>query len=178
MRASGMQPFLRLVRVDEAGNRLVSAATLIHAAAQRAPEVVVPASRDGGPVARENREAAAMLADDARWMLAQSVAANLEHGRAAVLPPEKRRRLVTHAHNLGLRPFDANMVIAMVQDHARSGNAALDRDLASRLSLVGDASGAGRGTRIEGGPTWRMLIAAVLLAAAMTAAMIQWVNGG
>jgi hypothetical protein len=52
------------------------------------------------------------------WMLACETQRQLE---GAVLPLERRERLVQFAKEIGIRPFDANVVIAMAQDRARRG---------------------------------------------------------
>ncbi len=57
-------------------------------------------------------------ATDPRWVLAVRTAESLE---GTVLRPEKRERLVHLGKILGLSPFDANLVIAIVQDQARRG---------------------------------------------------------
>lgn len=72
-------------------------------------------------IARENHSAAAMPAGDPRLDFATVVKSSLEGGRAAILRPERRRDLMTRADALGLRPFDANLVIAVVQEAARRG---------------------------------------------------------
>ncbi|HRQ73043.1 MAG TPA: hypothetical protein PLU35_08455 [Phycisphaerales bacterium] len=84
----------------------------------------------------ENRAAAALTASDARWAMAVRAAASLEGGRAAVLPPEKRDRLVALGGNLGLRPFDTNLVIAIVQDAARLGEGLHGPSVEPRLRLT------------------------------------------
>lgn len=73
-------------------------------------------------VARANAESAALSADDARWVFAQRVRESLDGGRAAILAPRKRQELVGEAIRGGMRPFDANLVIAIVQDEVRSGS--------------------------------------------------------
>jgi hypothetical protein len=85
-------------------------------------------------IAHENHMAA-IAADDVRWALAQQVQESLEGGRAALMRPESRRRLIDNAEKLGLRPFDANLVIAIVQDAARHGEP-LDLAASHRLALV------------------------------------------
>lgn len=72
---------------------------------------------------------------DARWVFAVRVAGKLEGGRRAILRPENRDRLHKDAKALGLRPFDASLVIAIVQDGARAGHA-LGPSAADRLALV------------------------------------------
>lgn len=57
-------------------------------------------------------------AADPRWVLAVRTAESLV---GVVLTPEKRERLVHLGKILGLSPFDANLVIAIVQDQARRG---------------------------------------------------------
>lgn len=85
-------------------------------------------------VALENRSAAAMTPADARWVLAVRTSEAIEGG--GVLAPEARVRLQRLATALGLRPFDANMVMAIVQDGVRSGEGALGGGVAERLELV------------------------------------------
>jgi hypothetical protein len=87
-------------------------------------------------VARANRQAAAIDAVDARWVFACRVATSLEGGRAAILRPEARDRLLAQAGRLGLRPFDANLVIAIVQDSARCGEEPLGLSTSERLPLI------------------------------------------
>lgn len=99
----------------------------------------VPARR----VEQENRSAATLSADDARWILARRAAEAIEGGRAAILRPEVRARLVATGERLGLRTFDANLVLAIVQDDARSGRSravnqrhTLTEEAASRIGMV------------------------------------------
>ncbi|MEO0588376.1 MAG: hypothetical protein AAF078_12145 [Planctomycetota bacterium] len=67
-----------------------------------------------------DRAAAAqpLAANDPRWVLAIRTAHELDH---TTLVPEKRQKLVRLGRSLGLNPFDANLVIAIVQDQARRG---------------------------------------------------------
>lgn len=91
-------------------------------------------------VADANRAAAGLTATDPRWVLALRVAVSLAGGRAAVLTPDKRRSMERLAGRLGLRPFDAALVIAIVQDASRRGESIADRGpgpaVAARLQLV------------------------------------------
>jgi hypothetical protein len=57
-------------------------------------------------------------ATDPRWVLAVRVAEQLD---GPVLPPERRDRLIRLGKVMGLSDFDANLVIAIVQDQARRG---------------------------------------------------------
>lgn len=82
----------------------------------------LPAAMHAGrasAVARANRAAAELPALTAQALFAASVSGSLEGGRAAALPADKRRRLVGSAVRLGIREFDAHLIIAMVQDRAR-----------------------------------------------------------
>ncbi|MBB6430465.1 hypothetical protein [Algisphaera agarilytica] len=58
--------------------------------------------------------------NDPRWVLAVRVSEQLQ---GSVLPPEKRDRLVKIGKMFGLTAFDANLIIAIVQDQARRGYA-------------------------------------------------------
>ena len=55
---------------------------------------------------------------DPRWILAVRTAEMLE---GAILRPEKRDGLTRLGTTLGLSLFDANLIIAIVQDQARRG---------------------------------------------------------
>ena len=72
-------------------------------------------------VALENRLAAGrqdLGHENPYWRLAGNVAGALD---GVILAPERRRRLLQDAHRMGVREFDANLVIALVQDRARRG---------------------------------------------------------
>lgn len=59
--------------------------------------------------------------NDPRIVFAAAVAACMEGGKAALLRVEHRNKLHKTARKLGLRVFDANLIIAIVQDAARRG---------------------------------------------------------
>ena len=101
-----------------------------------------------GRIGAENKNAARLTETDARWILARRTAAMLEGGNGepvARLRPERRRDLHDLATRLGLRAFDANLVMAVVQDAAVNEGAALSEGCRERLTMVGAARGAARG---------------------------------
>ncbi len=120
-------------------------------------------------IAQENH-AAALGVDDTRWLFARYVQESIEGGRAAIMRPQIRQRLVTQASKMGLRPFDANLVIAIVQDAARHGEN-LDETAASRLAVIPGARAAN-----PIGPLM-LLGAAVGLGAGLLALLIAWLMG-
>ena len=87
-------------------------------------------------VSRENKAAAALTSSDARWAIAAATANAIEGGTAAIISPERRRHIVHLATGLGLRPFDANLIIAIVQDAARSGQGPLGAHVIDRLTMI------------------------------------------
>lgn len=110
---------------------------------------------------------------DSRWVLAARAATWIEGGRAAILTPDKRRRLMKMAESLGLRPFDASLIIAIVQDAARSGKPVLGHDTERRLGIVAS------GRDLDG--SWsplELLMASVFLGALICFALRSWVIGG
>lgn len=119
----------------------------------------------------ENRAAAGVTEFDARWVMAARVSDALEGGRAAILRPEARSRLVSGATRMGLRPFDANLVIAIVQDAARRGEPPLGDDSADRLTLVGTPE------RVKGGSPALLLAVCAALALAWAVAIVRWLVG-
>ncbi|HZW08299.1 MAG TPA: hypothetical protein VFF69_00210 [Phycisphaerales bacterium] len=122
-------------------------------------------------VGAENRAAAAISSFDARWVMAARVSDALEGGRAAILRPEARSRLVSGAGRMGLRPFDANMVIAIVQDAARRGESPLDSDGADRLTLVGRPDESARRRPV------RQFVVAIVLAVLWAGVLLRWLIG-
>ncbi len=150
MDAPASQPALRLVGASEPP-----------------PPAATSLARAMAAIERANRESAALSHDDVRHIFAREVAGSLQGGRAAVLTPETRRRLLARAGRLGLRPFDASLVIAVTQDNARRGapSDALESD--ERLDLI----------RPERPliPTARIISLTLLAAAALLALLISWV---
>jgi hypothetical protein len=140
------------------------------------PAQVRAAARD---IARENRRAASLSQSEAREILTLRVTELLQGGRAAILTPERRTRAIRIARMLGVRDFDAHLVIAVVQDRARRGEIALPAtgvSAAGAKSAVGDdfpprSLGEGRGTIIA-----LQVAAATLLAAAMLLGVMNWLG--
>lgn len=54
--------------------------------------------------------------------LSRAVAGALEGGRAAILTPERRKLLVAGAVSSGMRPFEAQLIVAAVQEAVRHGD--------------------------------------------------------
>lgn len=122
-------------------------------------------------VSVENQAAAALDTFDARWVLAVRAADALEGSRAAVLRPEARSRLLTTARTMGLRPFDANLVLAIVQDAARQGQTPRDFETIDRLMLVGKPER----TAVRAPAFWVVISLAASVVWAM--ALIWWLAG-
>jgi hypothetical protein len=141
----------------------------------RAPEAAPWRRRhsERARVRSENLSAARLDPTDARWVLAVRASRELEGGNAAILAPERRRRLVAFALGIGLRAFDANLVIAIVQDAARCGLPALGEMTESRLTMVAEPTRARAGDRRS---TAVMLAASVLLAGAMFWGLLAWIG--
>lgn len=152
-----MNPVLRLVGADGPHSATPSRRGDIPAMDAR--------SRASERIAAENHAAAASLsALDPRWILAVQVHRELAasgSGAAAVISPESRKRLLLVGHRLGLRSFDAHMVLAIVQDQARQGLDPLGHEAQDRLRIVPASVEEGLG---GDGPTWAMAIAMSLVA--------------
>lgn len=69
-------------------------------------------------LARETARERDFDPNDARWRLATETQRALQ---GAVLAYEDRRELLALANRLGIRAFDANLILAVVQDRARRG---------------------------------------------------------
>jgi hypothetical protein len=162
-------PYLRLVR-DGARTQ----------ARTMAPPPATPDPRfepQRRAVARENQAARHNLGldpTDPRWKLALRAYAQLE---GTALTPERRRQVERTAATLGVRPFEANVIMAIVQDHARHGRGL--PDAAATLALL-DAPAtpvAGRAssdTRV----IWLRWIAALAASVAVNAWLIAWILRG
>ncbi len=122
------------------------------------------AARD---VADENR-AAALNPDldptDPRWVLAARTHSQLQ---GSTLTPERRARVLRTARQLGVRTFEANVIIAIVQDHARRG-APLAK-AADTLTLLRDPRAARKSRAV-----WPRWLAAGLTALAANALLVWW----
>jgi hypothetical protein len=89
-------------------------------------------------VAAENHQAASHDFDpaDPRWVLATRAAASIQGGRAGILPPDQRAGLIALGTRLGLRTFDSHLVIAIVQDAARTGRPVAEPDTRQQLAMI------------------------------------------
>lgn len=114
-----------------------------------------------------------LAASDARWVFAVRVAHAIEPGPEPLLLPERRRRLLAIAKALGLRPFDANLIIAIVQDAARSGDA-LNHSVEQRLGLIRPVERRG----VSPASLALVAFASALAASAVVAWAVAWVVGG
>lgn len=136
-------------------------------------------------VGSENRRAASLANADARRIMAQRVAECLDGGRAGILVPERRRALIGTAERLGLRRFDANLIIAIVQDRFRRGllgasGAAMD----DRLELISiepreriphPALSERRRERFWSAV--RLFLAAMAISGILTVWLVNWLTG-
>jgi len=155
----GTRPSLRLVRADDGPN-------LVESQARRAVE-------------HENRRAARLAYtqandDDVRRVLAMRTADLLEGGRAAILPPHERQDLVKTGHKLGLRPFEANLVIAVVQDAARRGEPVESSRVQRSLEVIPNAA---RSRDKWNDPwTWaRLWLASAAIGGLLLMLLIDWI---
>jgi len=121
-------------------------------------------------VIRENRVAARLTYDDPRWLFAVRIVQSLEGGKSAVLGPTGRRSLVKSAAALGLRPFDANLLIAIVQDEVRQGGTGLSHSAQGRINLIREAG------PVASGPIWPAVVMAFAIACVLALAMMEWVS--
>jgi hypothetical protein len=161
-------PTLRLVSADDSpARRTVQASALASSGGAIAARVPTARERAEQKIIQENASAVSLSALDPRWVLAVQVMRGLQGGRAAILTPEERKRLMLVGNRMGLRSFDTNLVIAIVQDGARAGEDPLGTAAVGRLRLVG------RETELadaKPGPSWALVAAMVLAAGVFGAA--------
>jgi hypothetical protein len=119
----------------------------------------------------ENRAASSLPVGDATRLFAMQVSESLEGGKSAILTPSNRHRLLRLGQRLGVRDFDANLVIAIVQDGARRGES-IQTDLTrDRLRLV-SATGAKR----EHASMVRMIVVAGAIAIGAVIGLVAWIT--
>ncbi len=119
-------------------------------------------------VAAENRRAAAnpsLAPTDPRWVLAARAYSQLQ---GSTLTWDRRQRVMTTARELGVRPFDASIIIAIVQDQARRGGSL--PQAAGTLSLIETPAAPRRGK------AWTLWLAALSAADAADAILLGWLT--
>lgn len=128
------------------------------------------AARRARAVEAENRAAASLSEIDARAIFAADVAEQLQGGYVALLTPDRRKGLMSRAAGLGLRPFDANLIIAIVQDRARGGELESHPRHDARLGMIRPA-----GVVVERAerPMWKVVVVTAGLALAMFAVLVM-----
>ena len=141
--------------------RLVGVSEASEGTAQRARQAVTA----------ENRAAAAnpdLDPTDPRWVLAVRAYSQLQ---GSALTFDRRQQLMRTADGMGVRQFDANMIIAIVQDHARRG-----APLSSAAGTVALLEPPARRRRDNGAVMLRW-IAAITSAVGANAFLIWWLLG-
>lgn len=138
------------------------------------------AARDIAAEMRAAASAPALDPNDPRLALASKTQAMLQ---GPALSPDRRQQLLDFAHDLGMRPFDANLVIAIVQDQARQDEATrkdAPTPVGERLRIVGGpASPTVASTRSAPERHATLALAtSVVAAAAATAWLVLWLLGG
>ena len=113
-------------------------------------------------IERENEAAAGLELPslDPRWQLATSAYSRLQEGP---LTPGQRKQLIYSGCRMGLRTFDASLIIAIAQDHARNGRPLTDA--APTLELVRVEPSGRHGMR------WAFAIATAM---AMAGLLLAW----
>jgi hypothetical protein len=123
-------------------------------------------------IVRENRSASQIPPLDAQDIFSRRISEQLDGGACALLTPERRERLIALGRRLGMTTFNANLVIAQVQDATRRGEDLTRPAVQANLDLVQDAL---RKKRMLGAG---VAIAAMLIAMGLLMALIGWVEAG
>jgi hypothetical protein len=121
-------------------------------------------------VALENRLAGDLPDTEPYEELARRTIDPIQGGRAAVLPPEVRRRLVAGAVRSGMRPFEAHLVLAAVQDAARHGEV--------RPTGRGESAAASRRSERLAQRVMLVVVLVVVLALAIFVGLVAWIVSG
>ena len=111
-------------------------------------------------------------ATDPRWVLAVRTAEVLQ---GTILPAEARDKLVRLGRVMGLTTFDANLVIAIVQDQARRGHTAAYCPTAGEDQLRMVPLGRkGSLTTWTGGRLWQVVTMVLAIVGLEAGLMIWW----
>ena len=165
VRTAGERPYARTSAADDRRSVLTPATSR---------DTAEVSDRARAAVMAENRHASAITATDARWVLAARVAHELEGGKLAMLRPHRRASIDRLAVTLGLRPFDAQLIIAIVQDNARTTGSPLGHTVVDRLSLVRPASSSPT-DRSAAEPGWHHIVLAALLGMLIALVAVLWI---
>jgi hypothetical protein len=114
--------------------------------------------------ARESTRQNAIDLGDPRWQLACATRDALQ---GAVLTYENRRKVMLLAQRVGIRPFDANLIVAIVQDRARRGESI--ENAAEAISVIPKPVRPARRTATA----W-VWASAILVAILVDAVLIGW----
>jgi hypothetical protein len=125
-----------------------------------------------GLSADSTSDIARRLGETAATRFAAEVAQHIEGGRAGVLRPVARRHLMRSAAASGLRPFDATLIIAMVQDRARRGEPLARSANDPRLAVI--PAPPRRSTL----PALATTAATLALTAVLVSGALTWLAGG
>ena len=129
-------------------------------------------------LARESAREPDFDPNDARWRLATETQQALQ---GAVLAYEDRRSLLALAHRMGIRAFDANLILAIVQDRARRGEslqsaaptiAVLPRPTAAASSAMPSSV---TPSSVTPSSVTLMWVAAIALAMLVDSILIAWI---
>ena len=161
MSSAASQPELRLTGFDDD--------TLAWRKAEHARLAVIKENRIAAHAGAMQPHVVNMIdARDPRWILAMQTKARLQ---GATLTPERREVLMQRGTQLGLRPFETNLIIAIVQDQARQGQPT-QAAASPLLSMLGAAS-----SQASIQPAvWPKWFAAFAAAAAIVAVLIRWLG--
>ncbi len=136
-------------------------------------------SRARRAIADENRRAATMAHEasevDIRHILALRTEESLEGGRAALLTAPRRRELVKAGERMGLRPFESNLIIAIVQDGARRGKSLASRETRAALGVI-PVPESREERRSEAWMWIRVALATAALSGLLFTMLVEWVT--
>ena len=102
---------------------------------------------------------------DPRWVLAANAYAHLQ---GSTLTAQRRERLMQTAAKIGLRPFDANLILAVVQDQARRGEQ-LDSAMPA-LNMIREPKSAASSR------PWLRLVTALICAILANVFLVWWLT--
>lgn len=128
------------------------------------------------PSARNEAAGASLHATDPRWVLAVRVGEAME---GQVLRPDRRERLIRAGRVMGLNNFEANLVIAIVQDQVRRGLSPAEAGKTLGCVPISKSDGGRWRMGKRSAPGWQVALWCVALAAVEAAAWwVIWGGGG